>query len=217
MAASKKPTSGERERARRAARKKGAPGRSLTIAQKAQRDQLMLARAAQGWTDAEIGKEANLSASHVRKVVREIRETAPIKLNDDPVKIVQEVFEGVQQSIAGFEAIASEALAKGQYANAVGGKRGANDARGQIMLLLQMTGRLPQDLTALRHLIDLRAIAVRMLDVMDKFERGLANLNLDAATQQAVDAGVLEVRGTFNELLGLDHDTYEGTAQEIGP
>lgn len=197
------------------------PGpKSLTHAQRLQRDQLILARRAQGWGWPKIAKEAGLSVRSTHEAAARVTERQPLKLDSDPAKIVEHVFDGVQQSIAGFEAIAVQALARNNLSSAVGAKRSANDARQQIMVLLQMTGRLPQDLAALRHLIDLRALAVRMLDTMDRFERGMAQLELDIETRRQVDTGVLEVRSMFNELVGIDAPPaagadVEGTAKEL--
>jgi hypothetical protein len=217
-----------RPKAQAAAKRAGKSGvqlkpgpKRITHAQRLQRDQLISARRAQGWDWPKIAKEAGVSVRAAQDAHRRIVDSQPLNLKTDPARIVEHVFDGVQQSIAGFEAIAAQALERNNLSSAVGAKRSANDARQQIMVLLQMTGRLPQDLSALRHLIDLRALAVRMLDAMDKFERGMAQLELDAETRKAVDDGVLEVRGMFNELVGIEQqparaaDDVEGTAKEL--
>lgn len=190
-------------------------GGRLTPALQYQRDVLMVQRQSEGWTWKEIASEAQMSESAAKKAVKALREAGiQFRMDDDPVKVVETYFEQFQLSVGGFEAVALQALESGNLAVAVGAKKGANEAREKVLLLLQMTGRMPQDLSALRHLIDLRAIAVRMLDVMDRFEEGMLRLELDSETKHAIDTGVLQVRRTFHDLIGLgddeDTDVVEG-------
>lgn len=195
--------------------RKRKPGGRLTPALQYQRDLLMVQRQAEGWTWKDIAAEAGITMDSAKKAVRALRESG-IKhgIKDDPVKIIERYFEEFQLSVGGFEVIAVQALKENNLTAAVGAKRSANEAREKVLALLQMTGRMPQDLSALRHLIDLRAIAVRMLDVMDRFEEGMLRLELDSETKHAIDTGVLQVRRTFHELIGLgddeDTDVVEG-------
>jgi transcriptional regulator with XRE-family HTH domain len=152
----------------------------------------MVARKAQGWTWEAIAEEAGLSVRTVKEAVKNRQAGAPLQFNADPVRVVEEVFQAYQLSIGDLEAIAAEAARSNQLAIAVGAKRSANDAREKVLTLLQMTGRLPQELGSLRHLIDLRAIAVRML-------------GREAAAR---------VRTTFNELLGIEAPVPDGSALE---
>lgn len=175
----------------------------------------MMARLAEGWTWEAVAREAGISVSGAKKAVAVRRAAAPMKLRHDPVKIVETAMEGFVRSVSSFELMALEAASERNWAAAVGAKKGANDARGKILALLQATGRLPQELSALRHLIDLRAIAVRMIDALDGFERAMAQLNIEEETRAAIDAGVAEVRGTFNELIGIEEEPVEGTAREL--
>lgn len=218
--------------AKRAARKPtGAPAKgkapeprpkAVTVAQKAQRDELMMARLMQGWTIPMVAQEAGISERTAERAIAKRRAAGPLNLRMDPVRLVEGVFEQLQASIGGFEAIAADALAKDNLAVAVGAKRSANDARGKIMEFLQMTGRLPEDLSRLRHLIDLRTIAVQMLDAMDSFEREMALvLRLDGADErrEASEAALRQVRTTFSDLVGINDESaeedVEGTAREI--
>jgi transposase len=80
---------------------------------------------------------------------------------------------------------------------------GAYNAYGRMLekqlVLLQAVGQLPVELGALRHLLDLRETARRMLDAMDAFER-----EVGAVEVLEVRRAAERVRGTFNELLGIE-------------
>lgn len=176
----------------------------------------MLARRAQGWTWPQVAKEAGITLQAARTAVRNLQDAAPMSLDTDPVKIVEHVFTEIQASVGTFEAIGSEALRKEQYAVAVGARRSADDARMRLMSLLQMTGRMPQDLSALRHLIDLRTIAIRMLDSIDAFSREMdlvIQLEDPGARAEACGRAVSLVQTTFNELVGIEQEppVLEGT------
>lgn len=191
----------------------------MAAATRAARDSLMIARVAQGWTWEAIAGEAGVSVASAKRHVSARKGSALLQLNADPVRIIEQVFEQYQLSVGDFEAIAAAALERNQLAVAVGAKKGANDARDKIILLLQATNRLPQDLGALRHLIDLRAIAVRMLDAVDAFEREvevIGHIEDADARQAAARDAARQVRLTFSEMVGLDADdrVIEGAAVE---
>lgn len=211
---------------RRSTAKKGAKrtaprGARLPAAAIVLRDDLMMSRRASGWTWEMVAEESGISVDAARKAVDRRRLAAPMKLSHDPVKLVEAAMEGYVASIASFETLALQAAKDTNWAAAVGAKKGSNDARAKILALLQATGRLPQEMGVLRHLIDLRAIAVRMLDAVDAFGRAMTQLEVDAETRAAIDAGVLEVKGTFQEMIGFDEDAppeeqpaIEGSATE---
>jgi hypothetical protein len=200
------------------AKKKPPPAKSTPTSRRREaRDALMIARVHQGWTWEAIAGEAGISVSAAKRAVAARKDSLPIKLNADPVRVIEQVFEGYQLSIGDFEAIGAAALEKGQLAVAVGAKKGANEAREKIVLLLQATGRLPQELGALRHLIDLRAIAVRMLDTVDGLERELLLIDQiedPEARSRAMADATAKVRTTFNELIGVEPAALEGSAVE---
>lgn len=183
-----------------------------------QRDSLMIQRRVQGWTWDAIAQEAGISVTSAKNAVRVRQETAPIRLNTDPVRVIEQIMEGYQLSVGDFEMMAQAALDKNHIAAAVGAKRGANDAREKMLLLLQATGRLPQDLGTLRHLIDIRAIAVQMLDTMDEFEREMTiilRLGDPAQTRDEARAASDRVRRVFGELMGLGDSPVDGEAEEL--
>lgn len=204
-----KKTTGSRSssKAKKPAADKVPSGARLSAAQANLRDSRMVARVAQGWTWEAIAAEAGISPSAAKRAVARRRQDAPLRLNMDPVEVIEKIAEGYQLSIGDFESIASAAADTHQLAVAVGAKKGANDAREKLLGLLQATGRLPQELGALRHLIDLRAIAVRMLDSMDEFDRDIRRILMieDAAQRTAeAEAVAAKVRLTFDRLLGID-------------
>lgn len=177
----------------------------LNSAQRAGRDSLMVARRVQGWTWEAVAEEAGVTVTTAQKAV-DARNNTPIHFNADPVRVIEDVFTAYQLSIGDLEAIAVQSLLANNYSAAVGAKKAANDARDKVLTLLQLTGRLPQELGSLRHLIDLRAIAVRMLDATDGFESRVQRMRLSPADRAELDAAVREVRETFNELLGIEED-----------
>lgn len=184
------------------------------------RDTRIVARVAQHWPWSAIAKEAGLTVEGAKKAYRVRRESVPLALNMDPAEIIENVAEGYSMAIGDLESIAAEAMAKGQMANAIGAKKAANEARGRFIELLQATGRLPQDLGALRHLIDLRAIAIRMLDAVDAFDREV-QVAMQADDPQAIGEATARaathIRTTFEEMLGLSSSDVEGTATELPP
>lgn len=193
------------------------PRKRLTAAAQAARDSLMVARRVQGWTWEATAREAGITVRQAKNAVKARQEGAPLQFAADPVRVVEEIFTAYQLSIGDFEAIALQAIEDGNLAAAVGAKRSANDARDKVLTLLQLTGRLPQELGSLRHLMDLRAIAVRMLDTMDAFEREMGDalkLRKEADRVEAGREAARKVRLTFNELLGIESPPEELPAIE---
>jgi hypothetical protein len=161
------------------------------------RDTLMLTRLAQGWSLRAIAAEAGVTERQASRAIERRKAETPLVLNIDPVKVVEDVALGLQLSIGDLELVAAEGMSRNQLNVAVGAKRAANDARGQVISLLQDVGRLPQDLSSLRHLLDLKEVALRMVTSVDVFveeiERG-----------GDPEAAAHDVRRTFDELIGAD-------------
>lgn len=172
-------------------------GPYLSAAAQGLRDSLMIARLIQGWTWAEIAEEAGISQSAAKRAVAERRKALPLTLSMDPAEIIERAFEGFMLSVADFERIAAEAGKKDWLSVAVGAKKGANEAREKALALMQVVGPLPQDLGDLRHLMDLRRIAQRMLDGVEDFRRAV-----EAGEPPLAAAAALE--GVFNELVGIE-------------
>jgi hypothetical protein len=190
-------------------------GAKKGLAARMMRDSRIVQRVLQQWSWEAIAVEAGLSVAGAKKAYAGRRELAPMALQIDPVQVIEGIAEGYQLSIGDLEALAVDAVNRNQLGVAVGAKKAANEARGRMIDLLQATGRLPQDLAALRHLIDLRSIAVRMLDTIDGFEREMALVPQieDAEARAAATADtVSKVRTTFADLLGIDAEAPQITA-----
>lgn len=193
-------------------------GKRLPAAHAAARDSLMIQRLAQNWTWEAIAEEAGLTVSGAMRAVRVRRETAPMMMRMDPVKIVEGIAEGLQHSIGDFEAFAASAIRSGDHGAAVGAKKAANDARERLIALFQATGRMPQDLAALRHLMDVREIGLGMVEAMDRFERqveaakSLTPLRQRAALAQAATG----LRDHFDNLMHVSDDDGEPELLEAG-
>lgn len=197
---------------------KGADGkpRKMSAAQQSLRDQLMVQRLAEGWSYPDIALESGLTVAGAKAAIKRRLADAPLGLQTDPVKVIEGVFQGYQLSVGGLEAIAVQAVGAENFSAAVSAKKGANEARDKQIALLQATGRLPQELGALRHLIDLRAIAVRMLDAMDQFEKDAGDANViedELSRAAALTEAARSARVTFNVLLGLEDD--DGAPEEV--
>lgn len=197
---------------------KGAPrGARLTAAQQAVRDSLMIQRLAQDWPWEAIAEEAGISLTSAKRAVAARQKNAPLRLNMDPVAVIEKMAEGYQLSIGDLEAIASQAMQSNNLTAAIGAKKGANEARDKILALFQATGRLPQELSQLRHLIDVRQMAVLMMDSMDVFERDvkMAGTLGPAEQRRVLNDAADQVRGVFAKLLGLDEATLPEAPEEV--
>lgn len=182
-------------------------GVRLSAAKQALRDQLMVQRVAEGWTWAMIAAESGISPGGAKLAVDRRLRDQPLGIDDDPVKVIETVFQGIQLSVGSFEALASAAIASEHYGAATSAMKGANDAREKIMMILQATGRLPQEMGALRHLMDVRSVAIRMLDTMEEFDREMTlalGLGTSEAQRLAAREAAEKVRTTFAQLLGLE-------------
>lgn len=186
------------------------------------RDTRIVARKVQGWPWEAIAKEAGLTVTGAKRAFASRRAVLPMTLRMDPVEVIENVAEGLTMSIGDLEAIAADAMARNQLNAAVGAKKAANDARARMIELLQATGKLPQDLKALRHLIDLRMIALRMLDAVDGFDREVQLVmqieDVDTRLREAAEASS-KVRTTFDDLLGIEQGSravIEGSVSQAG-
>lgn len=186
-------TNGERQRNREASKRpavaideeeaarvpRNRDGKKLPAAAAELRDTLMLTRLAQGWPLSAIAEEANLNERTVRRAIDKKVKRSPLVLSIDPVKVVEDVALGLQLSIGDFEALAWEAMrnGRGHLSAAVGAKKGANEARAQVIQLLQDVGRLPRDLSAVKQLLELREIASAMASAVHSLREEVEKLD----------------------------------------
>ena len=166
----------------------GATGARLSAAKQALRDSLMVTRKAQGWHIEAIAAEGGVNARTVHRVLAERRAVGEFILDRDPIDVVKALAEQFAASIADYEAMAS-AYAGVHPSAAIGAKKGADQAREKLLVLLQATGRMPKDLGGLGDLMGLRALGEEMVDAVRAFKRG------------EVDAE--HVEQTFTRALGL--------------
>lgn len=170
------------------AKRAGAAGPRLSAAKQALRDSLVVSRKAQGWHTDAIAAEAGVNARTVHRVLAERKAVGEALLDRDPIDVVSQLAAQLAASAADFEAMAS-AYADVNPAAAIGAKKGADQAREKLLVLLQATGRMPKDLGGLGDLMAMRALAAEMVDAVRAFKRG--------------DADADRVEATFTRALGL--------------
>ena len=174
----------------------GATGPRLTAAKQGLRDSLIVARRAQGCHLDAIAAEAGVNERTVRRVLAERQAVGEALLDRDPIDVVKQMATQLEGSVADFEAMAS-AYADTNPAAAIGAKKGADQAREKLLVLLQATGRMPKDLGGLGDLMVMRELASEMVDAVHAFKRG------------EVDGD--HVEETFKRALGLGHPQSELT------
>jgi AraC-like DNA-binding protein len=190
------------EKTARTAKAAGATGRRLPAAKQRLRDSMIAARAAQGWTNKLIAAEAKVSEGTVERVLRD-QGKAPSPLEQSPVKIVNDLLQGLAQSVGDFEAM-SAAYVEVHPSAAVGAKRQANEARAQVAAICQALGHVPDDLRKLRVPLEAAQIGTAMVDAIEQFELRMAELGLDDEAKGAVFAAAEALRGVFAEFVGDD-------------
>lgn len=191
-------------------------GKRLAPGDQAQRDILILQRRAQGWTWDAIAAAAGLTEKGAREAAERRRRETPLAMKSDPVQIVEDTMLGLQLSIGRFEEYAERWKDRHPSA-AAGAAKAADDARLSVLALLQAIGRLPEDLTALRHVTEQRALAVRVLDAIERFETQTRSLTagLEPEAQAQLIEAVADVKCVFHEMIGLppeDADIADGRA-----
>jgi AcrR family transcriptional regulator len=174
----------------------GAKGRRLSSAKQALRDTLIVTRKAQDWPIAAIATEAGVSVRTVHTVLREREQMGQDLLARDPIDVVKTMATQLQGSIGDFEAMAY-AYGETHPSAAVGAKKGADQAREKLLMLLQATGRMPRDLGGLGDLMGMRELASEMVDAVRAFKRGEADAD--------------HVEETFTRALGLGRPRPELT------
>lgn len=179
----------ESQPAEKSARKPSGPppGRpSLSPSQRIARDSLIFQRAAEGWRQGEIAREAGIDTRQVRNILKKGMDGGDVRLlRKDPVEIVEWALTEYLNSYQGYTAHAAEAVGQ-EYISAM---KARDAVMERITRLLQATGKLPRELGTLRHIVDLRAIGERVLIAMDDFEAG--------------EISASKVREVFEEVAGI--------------
>lgn len=178
-------------------------GRGLTNAEKSLRDSLIVQRVAQGWTWEEISQEVGLSVSQCKRAHRAKKRVMADLLDMDPVEIVKRVIEGFEASIGDLEKMAFEYAAEHPSA-AVGAKKGADESRRNLVILLQSIGVLPHELGTLRFVREVRVIVDLLVDSVDRFEKNLNSIELKPKQKKQVLALSGDLRKSLKEAAGTE-------------
>ena len=153
----------------------------------AMRDMLVYELHLQGMGVQAIADSDGRGVSMIRKVIERQGRQAPEKLLEmQPVKIVEAMLRRSQMA---WRLAAQTAAHAQQDSVRIGAIRTMLDADERVLLILQSTGHMPRELGTLRHLVDVRHIAVRMVDAVRSLESG--------------ERSPAEVRGVFEDLLAL--------------
>jgi len=165
-----------------------ATGARLSAAKQALRDSLIVQRKAQNWPLEAIAAEAKVTVRTVSRVLEQREAVGEALLDRDPIDVVKQMAAQFEASIGDFEAMAY-AYGETHPSAAVGAKKGADQAREKLIMLLQATGRMPRDLGGLGDLMGMRELASEMVDAVRAFKRGEADAD--------------HVEETFTRALGL--------------
>jgi len=176
-------------------------GPRLTAARQALRDTLMLTRKAQGWTNGAIAAEAGISVTAAKDAMRNRRETLPDLLDQDPMEIIQNLLEQISASAGDLELMAV-AYSEAHPSAAVGAKKAAHEARRDLASLLQATGKLPKELGTLRHLVDVRAVAVQIITGLDEFLEAVRAAKLPPAKRKPILEAADRLERTLETMTG---------------
>lgn len=176
-------------------------GPRLNAAQQSIRDSWIMARIAQGWTWEEAAKEAGIAVKTAKEAVRRRKQVLPNLLEQDPVKIVEEVIQAFQSDAGDFEKMAA-AYAESNPSAAIGAKKAAQDARWRMMVLMQSLGILPRQLGTLRHLVEIRGVVGVVIGAVDDFEEAVRGMKLPKAKREEILEASGAVRKELEEVAG---------------
>lgn len=176
-------------------------GKNLTNAEKSLRDTLILQRRAQRWTWEEIAEEVGLSVSACKRAAKAKKETMLQILDMDPIEVVKKIIEGFEASIGDLEVMAVE-YASAHPSAAVGAKKGADDARRNLITLLQSIGFLPNELGTIRWVVEVRQIVELLTTSVTRFEARISELDLSDENRKHLEDASGELREALSEAAG---------------
>lgn len=187
--------------------------KGLTNAEKSVRDTLIVERVALGWGWEDVAKEAGLSIEQTKRNYRARLKALPQLLEMDPMKIIELLVQGFQNSILDLETMAKDYGEKHPSA-AVGAKKAAVETRKDLAQLLQATGQLPHELGTLRHLVDIRLSVRKLLEIVERFEGKVTTVKLaDGSEVEVLEADAAqELKGGLRELAGESSEPTESEA-----
>lgn len=159
------------------------------------RDMLVHELHLQGMSPKAIAAQDGRGVRAINLVIRR-QEKANLEklLEHAPVKIVEGMLRRSQMA---WRMAATAAAHAEQDATRITAIRTMLDADERVLEILQSTGHLPRELGTLRHLVDVRHIAIKMIDAVRDLESG--------------ERSPEQVRGVFEDLLALtEGEVIEG-------
>lgn len=139
------------------------------------RDMIILQMAADGATNEAISVADGRSITQIKRI-RKVYEDegligGKVLLDKDPVKIIEGMLDRAMMT---WRMAADLALETTHDMGKIGALKVMIQADARTQELLQSINKLPRELGTLRHVIDIRQIAVVLLDVVDRLEKGEA-------------------------------------------
>lgn len=171
---SKQATDAEAKRiadaAAKAAKGAGATGRRLGSAKQQLRDSMIVARKAQGLSNAMIASEARVTERTVERVLAD-RRGVRSPLDESPMQLLEELAVGFRLAIGDYEAMALAWFETNQTA-ALGAKKAADETRIRLAAFLSDVGKLPSNLELFRSEAEMQRIAEEMVRTMQAVAAG---------------------------------------------
>lgn len=130
------------------------------------RDDQIVIMKTRGLTYNQIAEALGIDRGTALRAMQEWRDSNPKLRTKDPLDIIDEALEGYQSDLNELAMVSSTTK---QEAVRVGAINSRMQARDRIITLLQTTGILPHDLGKLRVEIDIRYIAVRLVQTLNKW------------------------------------------------
>lgn len=178
---------------------KNVKNKGLTSANRAFRDLIALEMLADGTSYPEVSAVDGRSESALRVLKKKYAASGsgvPDLLNEDPVRIIENMLRRKQVAWRLFAQVAMDSEGTARIAAI----KGMLQADERTVELLQHVGKLPRELGTLRHVIDVREIAEKMLTALDQMDAG------------EITPG--EVRVAFEELAGIGAPAVDAVVVE---
>lgn len=170
-----------------ATRQKQAQGVKATKAGMLMRDLLAYELHCQGMSDERISAQDGRSITQIKTVIEKQAKSGTEALMEmAPLKVVESMLRRSQTAWKMAAATAAHAENDGMRIGAI---RTMMDADQRVLEILQSTGHLPRELGTLRHLVDVRSIAIQMIDAVRGLETGERT---PAEVRQVFEAMVME-------------------------
>jgi hypothetical protein len=134
------------------------------------RDLLAYELSCQGMKLSAIAKQDGRSEKVIREVIeRMAKQGSEALMEMAPLKVVESM---LRRSQTAWKMAAATAAHAEQDTTRIAAIRAMMDADQRVLEILQSTGHLPRELGTLRHLVDVRSIAIQMIDAVRGLESG---------------------------------------------